>query len=314
MRLQLLAHASEAGHPVCQVPGRSGRPCGRSLAEDERQTCGRCLRSAGETLAGVRLMFDELPDHVGHVRAQRYDADVPSAADGRPLPGGEVLVLLGKGSEGLAENGKTSRDGDPPSVSYELAWWANAWAEARGEAAPVRDEWPARRQVHAAFAYLDVFTRWAAQQHPAFGQYAADLHQLHARLERATGRAEFVEHAEAECFTCGSDALVRKQTDKGLDDHWTCGRCGRRYSWPEYILALRARLEDGRDQLRGVGWGTVRQVAAATGSEVATVRKWAQRGLVATCCLVESQEQLVWYPDADARAERSRRGEDRRTG
>jgi transposase-like protein len=305
--VQLAAHAEEAEHPLCLV-------CSRSLALTERQSCERCLTSSRELLAGISLMYAELPEHVGHVRGARYDADAPAAADGRPLPGGVVLVLLGKGSAGYDDDGTTVKPGDPSSVAFDLAFWANIWAQARGEGPAVDDQVSAKRQVRDAVAYLDTMTRWAGQQHSGFALYVEDVRLLHSRLERATGRGERAERAEAECFTCGADALVRKLTDRGLEDRWTCARCGAVYDWQRYLLACRARVEDGRQTLRLVGWGTVRQVAAAVGAPLATVRKWAQRGVVATCCVVESQEQLVWYPDADERAQRNRRGQDRRTG
>ena len=310
-RLQLAEHADAAGHPLCSV-------CRRSLQMHERSTCETCKTAAVGVLDEVWALFVELPRQVGQVRAQAYDADRPGAADGRPLPGGEVLVLLSRGSEGLAEDGTTSRDGDPTSVAYELGWWANAWGAARrdGEvvslgSSPLARPWPAQRQVAAAYGYLLAHTRWAAQHHGGFVAYVEDLRRLHGRLERATGRAEVVERAEAECFTCGADSLVRKQTDRGLEDHWTCGRCGATYDWRRYLLACRARVEDGRMQLRDVGWGTVRQVAAAVGVSVNTAKAWASRGTVTACCRVDSQELLLWYPEADERAKRNRRGERR---
>lgn len=306
-RLQLAEHAYAKGHPLCLV-------CDQSLPLGDRQTCERCLTAAREHLAGIALMYDELPRHLGHVRAQAYDSDRPAAADGRPLPGGDVLVLLGGGSEGLREDGTTSRDGDASSVAYALGWWAEEWQDARGERVTDRRPRSARAMVRQAVGYLERMSRWAAQQHLGFDEYAEDLQLLHARMERVTGRAERVERAEAECFTCGADALVRKLTDAGLEDRWTCARCGATYDWQRYLLACRAKVEDGRAQLRDVGWGTAAQVAAAVGTPVETVRTWAKRGVVATACLVESQQLLVWYPDADDRARRNRRGEDRRTG
>jgi ribosomal protein S27AE len=287
--------------------------CARSLPLEDRQTCERCLTRTRELLAGIALMYDELPRHLGQVRAQVYDSDRPSAADGRPLPGGDVLVLLGGGSEGLSDTGETAREGDAVSVAYSLGWWHEEWQDRRGERAADRRPRSSRAVVRQAVGYLERLSRWAAQQHPGFDEYADDLRLLHARMERATGRSQRPERAEAECFTCGADALVRQVTDAGLADVWTCGRCGAAYDWNRYLLACRAKVEDGRQLLATVGWGTVSQVAAAVGVPVATARKWAQRGVVASCCLVETGEQLVWYPDADARAARSRRGE-RRAG
>lgn len=305
-RLQLAEHAEAAAHPLCVV-------CDRSLTLDERQTCESCLTKAREQLAGIALMYEELPRHLGHVRAQVYDADRPAAADGRPLPGGDVLVLLGSGSQGLEDDGSTTRDGDPVSAAFTLEFWREEWEDARGDRVVESRPRSARAKVRQAVGYLERMTRWAAQHHRGFGDYADDLRLLHDRLERATGRGDRPVRAEAECFDCGADALVREMTDRGLDDRWTCQRCGRSYDWQSYLLACRARVEDGRRQLALAGWGTFAQVSAAVGVPVETVRTWAKRGVVTTCCLVESQQQLVFYPDADARAVRNRRGE-RRAG
>lgn len=123
---QLRAHALEQGHGLCCV-------CGRSLTEHEPQTCVRCADEAAEHLRAILDLYDELPDHLGHVRSPAYDSDRPSASDGRPLPGGDVLVLLARGSQGLAEDGVTDRVGDPVSVHFELTSWQREWEERRGE-------------------------------------------------------------------------------------------------------------------------------------------------------------------------------------
>lgn len=340
-RLQLLEHAEAKGHPLCLV-------CSTSLALADRQTCESCLTKTRVLLAGISVMYDELPRHLGHVRSQVYDAGRPESADGRPLPGGDVLVLLGAGSEGLEEDGTTSRDGDAVSVAFTLEFWREEWEDARGERVVERRPRSSRTKVRQAVGYLERMTRWAAQQHAGFVDYADDLRLLHGRLERATGRNQPRVKAEAECFDCGADALVREVREGeacghrppefppasggsllerralheeqvsaweaahsrceqgGHEDRWTCQRCGRTYDWPAYLLACRSRVEDGRRQLAMVGWGAVAQVAAAVGSAAPTVRKWAQRGLIRSCCLVQTQEQLVWYPDADMRARRAR--------
>jgi hypothetical protein len=100
-REQLAGHADLSGHAICGC-------CERSLTAEEVRTC----------------------EHLGHLRGAAGGGAKP-AVDGRPLPGGAVLVLLGPGSEGLAETGETTRDGDPSSVAFELTWWAKNWKEIR---------------------------------------------------------------------------------------------------------------------------------------------------------------------------------------
>jgi hypothetical protein len=122
-REQLAGHADLSGHAICGC-------CERSLTAEEVRTCEPCLTESRSLLAMIIRLWEELPKHLGHLRGAAGGGAKP-AVDGRPLPGGAVLVLLGPGSEGLAETGETTRDGDPSSVAFELTWWAKNWKEIR---------------------------------------------------------------------------------------------------------------------------------------------------------------------------------------
>jgi len=226
----LADHALDAGHPLCVV-------CTRSLTTAEPNCCERCLTEAHTLLSGIVTMFDELPTHLGHLHGA---VTGPRSSDGRPLPGGNVLVMLSGGSEGLAEDGTTSREGDYPSVAFELGWWTLAWADDRGDEA-LLGHTPARIVAKAA-GYLERKMRWASLR-PGFDQFHADLARLHRSLEHATGRSQPRQIAECACFDCGGQ-LERLVTDRGYADEWTCRRCGRQYEWQAYLLALRSRLEE----------------------------------------------------------------------
>lgn len=198
---QLREHALEQGHGLCAV-------CSLSLTEHEPQTCADCLLKTGQTLAGIGLLYDELPAMLGHLKSPSFDGERPAADDGRPLPGGDALVLLGPGSEGLAEDGTTTKQGDPGSVAFELGWWAAEWAGERGDTLVLSGRRMAG-QVHGALDYLARHMRWAANTHQAFAEFASDLNVLHGTLERATARDTVTPVAEAECFDCSSD-LIRE--------------------------------------------------------------------------------------------------------
>ncbi|MCW2601841.1 MAG: hypothetical protein JWM02_3670 [Frankiales bacterium] len=310
-RQQAADHARDAHHPLCVV-------CSSSLTQHEPQTCEGCLTTARENLAGIVTMYLELPRHLGHLRPIGY-ASSHGGGDGRPLPGGDALVLLSGGSEGgaprkltsgdlraperwwvkgatgplsqaalmAAERERTGREhqvdnrpSDAQPVSDALGTWALEWQEERGESEQLGHR-PADI-VLAAAGYLERRCRWAANSHPAFDEFAADLTRLHQRLEVVTGRSERPIVAEADCFEC-SGALERLVTEQGecrcparpsmsvragesvadrdarlrawdeghgrcnrggADDHFTCRRCGRRHSWQSYLLALRAKLEE----------------------------------------------------------------------
>lgn len=291
LRAQQAQHAHDADHPLCTV-------CAQILAASEPQTCEPCLGNAQALLSGIVTMYLELPRHLGHLRPVGY-ASGHGGGDGRPLPGGDALVLLSGGSEGLAEDPATTRDGDPRPVSFELGWWALEWQEERGESEQLGHR-PADI-VLAAAGYLERRCRWAANTHPAFSEFAADLRRIHSALEHATCRDLPVERGNASCFDCGG-ALVRR-TDAGTglaETDMVCQECERRYSPAAYTLALRAAWEQ-----RIEGWVSVTDAAKISGRSVETLETWAKRsvstGGVRSCCRVGDHRKLVWWPDVQAR-------------
>lgn len=298
-KVQLAVHAREMGHPSCVV-------CSLVLAREERVTCERCITAARQVLADVVSLWEELPRHLSALGGSlgRPGGGGRSAGDGRPLPGGDALVLLGPGSPGWAEDEETTRDSDPPSVAFDLGWWEADWREHRGDGAAR----PARlaAAVFRSAGYLEVHTRWAAEQHVGFPDYVHDLALLFGRLERATGRARAEARANAACFDCGGQ-LVRLDKEEGLEDDVTCQRCRRVYTPAEYALALRATRDSGLS-----GWVTVRDAAAAASRSVETLESWVKRGLVEVACRVKDHRHLVWWPDVEARASRSSRRSSRR--
>jgi hypothetical protein len=267
-------HAAAFGHPLCTV-------CGRSLPSGEGMACDGCLVRVRERLSGIVLMFDELPRHLTRVGSGGRGRGCRGGGDGRPLPGGDVLALLAPGSEGLAEDGETTRDDDPVSVAYELAWWERDWREERGELAFTRTR-TTRRMVHDAAAYLERRSRWAATSHLGFDEFAEDLRRLHGRLERATGRYRSPSRVGADCFDCGGPLL--REVHDGLEDlDATCQVCRVRYSPQRYTLALRLAAERASTvEIAGDTYATPAVLAHTTGRSERTLRDWARpdRGLV----------------------------------
>jgi len=295
----LRSHAAHTGHPLCIVCTR------RSLTEHEPQVCGRCVARAAEHLSGIALLYDRLTLLRGHLRSatgSRLSPGPRGAGDGRPLPGGDLVALLGKGSEGLAEDGETTKDNDPISVAYELGWWERDWRERRRQPPP-RTGLSASRELHAAVAYLQDGHRWAALSHPAFDEYARDLRRIHEGLERAALLVRQPEKAAASCFDCGGD-LVRPVTRDGLEveGRVVCQQCGSSYGPQRYLLALAARRQSGLD-----GWVPYRAAAKAAQRPVATLWSWVQRLHVPAVCRVEDGTVLVWYPAVAERVRESAR-------
>lgn len=292
----LTVHAIGTGHPLC-------RCCERSLTVYEPATCERCLNTARELLAGITLMFAELPAHLGHLNGS-LRPQTGRSSDGTPLPGSSVLVMLAGGSQGLEDDGETAKDTDPPSIAYDLGWWATAWQDDRGEHEDL-GRTPARIVLKAS-GYLERKMRWAANSHPAFESFLADLKRLHAVLERATSRDTPVEKAGARCFECQGDLIRVVDRDSGVStEDVACSTCHSVYDQARYNLALRAAWE------RTAEWVTLTEAARSARTRLETVETWSKRLQVGSACRLEDGRKLVWWPDVQTRmrelAERARR-------
>jgi hypothetical protein len=334
-REQLADHARDSGHWLCSC-------CFTSLAPEDQGTCETCLTSARELLSGIMLMFDELGGHLGHARGQAYDQNRTSGS-GKPLPGGDVLTLLAGGSAGgaprrltaleavqperwwirggigpltqaglmQAERERTGREHqidnlptDAPSVAFELWTVAEDWRGCRLDAGLDPGTGFTAARPHTVAGYLEVHTRWAAREHPAFAEYFTDLERLHARLEGATGRRRAPAKANAKCFDCRDADLVRRvDRTTGLEeDHVTCRRCRRQYTASEYALALRATVETGLQ-----GWVPINEAAAKSRRSVETLESWAKRLLVNVACRLSDKRKVVWWPDIEQRATKAQK-------
>lgn len=227
-RDQLLEHATQADHPLCVI-------CRRSLDPAEPQTCRRCLDRA-------RAHLDDIADAWVRLNSNHHHWPAGSRAT---MPGGDRLVLAGPGSDASEPGPEVLTD--PPAVAHALASWAADWAEIRRE--PCSGLLGAVRPVleaSHAVAYLGRHLQWAANTHPAFDDYAADIRRIRARLN-ATLALNNPPETGAPCLRCSTPAdpvhLERLWTDAGLADAWCCPRCGDTLTPAQYLLAMRAALE-----------------------------------------------------------------------
>ena len=78
-----------------------------------------------------------------------------------------------------------------------------------------------------------------------FDALVTELRKCRGHLEDVLHDSRLGDIAGVGCFDCGGD-LERRLTKAGFDDHWTCKRCHRRYTYAEYNFALRASLEDAQ--------------------------------------------------------------------
>lgn len=195
----LTEHAFATGHRLCIVCQR------QSLREHENQTCPAC---------------------VGRVRA-----DLADIAAGYALlePSGVVtLTLLGDGTmqrlfrpDEWASYGVTAhplaRDGeqvvkpirdewpsDPLPIVAALASWEDFWRDDFRD--PVGPPATLTDVVGYLSANLDTGHR-AAQTHPAFDEFAADVSRLRSMVQHGAGLADVPLEADAKCFDCGGPLL-----------------------------------------------------------------------------------------------------------
>lgn len=136
-------HRVEDGLP-CSV-------CGQSQAEtDPRYSCESCLNDLRCTLAGIVLLWRELPAHLRTVSGSGLGG-ATGGSDGRPLPGGQALALLGPGSAGGSarrltrsdvaagldgrEHRHDNRPDDTPSVAWTLLSWCTDLSNLRQDGA-----------------------------------------------------------------------------------------------------------------------------------------------------------------------------------
>lgn len=238
-RADLLEHATDSTHPLCS--------CGTSLTEHEPATCERCLSQARTDLAGVVVMFEQLPPLLGQLKARK--AHGARTSHEPPLLGGTVLSMLAGGSEGgrarrltteeqqrserwwlkygtgplpLAEMLRVERERtgrehaadqlptDPQAVSQQLGAWVLDWQDTRDEPQPIGHT-PSQIVSYAA-RYLQVHARWAANTHPAFSDFARDMRELHTRLEQVLDLHTRPEKAPVKCFDCDG-TLVEVQRE-----------------------------------------------------------------------------------------------------
>lgn len=222
--------------------------CRHRLGVDELATCRACVADTRAHLGAVEHVYALLPALLDSLGSNAPQPGRGRVAE-RPMPGGDVLVLLGPGSAAAArlraflagadpDWDGDDRPADPPSVAHELGRFEDDWRKVRGEPAATG---PAT--VPGAAAYLHSRLAWAASHHAGFAEFGLDLRALRRRLEQAAGLGDRPERAGVPCFDCGGD-LERRYGHKGREDDWTCRRCRRVYDQVSYLLAVRASLEE----------------------------------------------------------------------
>lgn len=253
--------------------------CGRAhLDEDHPQTCTPCLDKVRTDLGQIM----QLAALAEHRLANWWPAVSPGTpTDGgrgneTPLPGGDLLVLVGPGSRGTSNqlHHLDEQYGDPSSVVTDLAAFEDRWRKDQHQHAA--ETTPVLSRV---MGYLSLHLTWAAQHQAGFAGFAASVRRMRGRLEVEL-RDGSAPMRGVSCFDCGT-VLVRRVRDAsacrhvfeaertgvrvaewiytlasypelgaehatcdqgGYEDEWNCPRCHRPYTDREYWFAVRAAL------------------------------------------------------------------------
>jgi hypothetical protein len=236
------AHVKESGHPRCVV-------CTRSLQIMQRQTCQACVATVRADLNDIEQLYALLPAELGRLASAGLEPI--GKGDDQPMPGGDILTLLGPGSNGRSQimgvrvaggrrddsHGHDEWPSDPQSVAWELSRWEDEIRRQRGEHAA-----STLPNVHAARIYVNRQITWASDFYPDFAEMASDLRKLRMRLAQATATDSPPERG-CPCLDCGS-TLLREWTDRGLSDDWVCHHCRRIYSHAEHHLAVAQHMSE----------------------------------------------------------------------
>lgn len=194
-----------AGCSLC--PARHCSVCGTQHLDTEPQTCIGCLGRARNDLITIT---DRLA--LGEQLLQDWWAPVSpgTPTDGgrtteAPLPGGDILVMVGPGSWALSnrDRDKDQRDDDPDAIAFELSKWEDDWRATRGQPA-ARYE----RDLSKTREYLDRNMGWAAQNLPAFPEFTKLLRQYRTRLAAAVRDSDQPARG-VHCLDCPDATLAR---------------------------------------------------------------------------------------------------------
>jgi hypothetical protein len=333
----LAEHAEAAGHPLCTA-------CSTSLPGDRPRVCRDCQDANSQRLAEVLEMWRELPAHLARHAAAR-------------IPGGDVLVLAGPGARGVqgADDPEVHQliddnvNADTPSVAWTLVSWADDWRRIRDEEDRDRESVDGHcRLVEDAHVYLTEQAAWAAAEHWAWAEYAADIRHLHGALLRATGRHRAPTKLGLLCFACHGQLVYQVIRDADADpprrrarwwvdtgvagpvdevtwrnrhlgtagleeDVATCRDCGVKYDAAALMSAQRVAVDDAQwfTDEDGERWGTVRALAEYVHRSHWSLRSWRRQGLVRSC--TQGGEVYLHLADVEAHSEVAPRRKPRST-
>jgi hypothetical protein len=234
------------------------RVCG--VAHDEH-TCAGCLAEVRENLADITRMCDALPSEAV-ARGVEGEAFVLLGPVANPEARGHLEASVAAGRVPADYLGELVGENDP-------LWMAETWAMVYRDAFD-HDEPVSAVDLAAELGYLARNLTYAATwPHVPFEDFAKAVRRCVGAMESVLHDSDRGERTNIDCLDCGSP-LERKLGPKGFDDLATCLGCKRRFTGPEYLLAVK------RTYIRNAEWLGDGDMTLRTGVKADTVRSWAR--------------------------------------
>lgn len=203
------------------------------FAED--QTCVRCLGATRRSIIRIeqdyKLLPIELLDRAGAASPMEPNGD--RHGDGDPLPGGDLMVLLGPGA---TRHHADALYDDVDSILGTLERWETDWRITFGDGAA-----KGHATIENVTVYLMRRLSHAARNHGAFDEFATDIRDLRYRLDVRLGLHP--QRSDVPCIICETRTLERPAPRNGRAFEWQCSRCHRNYTQEEFWMAARQQGE-----------------------------------------------------------------------
>ncbi|HEU5084461.1 MAG TPA: hypothetical protein VFU14_14050, partial [Acidimicrobiales bacterium] len=201
------------------------RVCSRAHADG---SCAECVAETRDTLHDIAAKCDALPDEVAH---RGIDGEammlLGPAADPEAWRNRAMSAIMGRLDAAYLEDCR-----DELHPLWVLGTWEQVWRDHLDQPTDLAATLP--RLVD----YLDRQMHLMADQpEPPFEDFARDLRRCLAHLEAVLHDQHRGDPANVGCFECGAK-IERRLTRSGFEDHWTCTRCRRTYTYAEYNFAL----------------------------------------------------------------------------
>jgi hypothetical protein len=219
-------------HPHCRVCRRTHTPA--AVCTDCLHAVRTDLTTIRDLAANERLLAQAV--HTSGVNSPAFNLAGPTA--NREAWTHRALAAVLAPLRGLTtDDGYLQDNQDELHPTWVLAGWVQDWRDYLQQ--PTDLDLTLNRSLDWL---LDHLHELAHSTDPSFDQFAGEVAAVRAHLQAVLHDQAQGDTANVGCFDCGG-TLERKLVADGFEDAWTCRRCHRRYTYAEYMFAIRATLE-----------------------------------------------------------------------